>query len=143
MVRFIIKLYFIPPTPYKKIYIPIWLDLLQLYLTSERLAIRYLHSNMVRFIIEININSFVYFLKFTFQYGQIYYASRIGRNGRRDKIYIPIWLDLLCPCRFHVEFQGFYLHSNMVRFIMERQAKIFKRYSEIYIPIWLDLLYRK
>ena len=52
-----------------KIYIPIWLDLL---LKNERERAKhnlYLHSNMVRFIIDDVILSINELLRFTFQYG--------------------------------------------------------------------------
>ena len=50
---------------------------------------------MVRFIIVVPYSPHAMYLRFTFQYGQIYY-----KNGRRELsnsrfIYIPIWLDLL------------------------------------------------
>ena len=53
----------------KIIYIPIWLDLLLLGIRKCRRTIKYLHSNMVRFI----INAEQYYGNpqgtFTFQYG--------------------------------------------------------------------------
>ena len=40
-------------------------------------------------------------------------------NYERMKIYIPIWLDLLYCIINASAFSSFYLHSNMVRFIIE------------------------
>ena len=57
----------------KKIYIPIWLDLLLPTSYSGLRLRKYLHSNMVRFIIYFH----------TFKIFLIIF------------IYIPIWLDLL------------------------------------------------
>ena len=50
---------------------------------------------MVRFIINQieRINEIS--LKFTFQYGQIYYYNTFYTNITYALIYIPIWLDLL------------------------------------------------
>ena len=77
-------------------------------------------------------------------------------------IYIPIWLDLLFRTELDIVVLRYYLHSNMVRFIMRSLSKkrlptmlftfqygqiyywqlkdthLRKKY--IYIPIWLDLL---
>ena len=39
-------------------------------------------------------------------------------------IYIPIWLDLLFPSKLEECLQNFYLHSNMVRFIMKKVQAI-------------------
>ena len=53
----------------KKIYIPIWLDLL---LRASRVRARIyeiLHSNMVRFIIITFLSEKLGFIVFTFQYG--------------------------------------------------------------------------
>ena len=77
-------------------------------------------------------------------------------------IYIPIWLDLLFLQNYSCMLMIYYLHSNMVRFIMHflslrvYYGKIFTfQYGQIYyldrlvadtnqniiyIPIWLDLL---
>ena len=52
-----------------KIYIPIWLDLLLNLSTIFLCFFRYLHSNMVRFIIfTLNLENDG-FIVFTFQYG--------------------------------------------------------------------------
>ena len=57
----------------KSIYIPIWLDLL-LYLYIYLYCLhKYLHSNMVRFIMFLNAPFSSSSKAFTFQYGQIYY----------------------------------------------------------------------
>ena len=58
---------------YRKIYIPIWLDLLLYMSQGMPKEFTYLHSNMVRFIIS-DFKSFRYATNY---------------------IYIPIWLDLL------------------------------------------------
>ena len=145
------------------IYIPIWLDLLLQSKNQYLLKVLNLHSNMVRFIIDVNKYSVDYKLKFTFQYGQIYYAVYVDRMPRSMFIYIPIWLDLLCVFLIQKNIQSNYLHSNMVRFIIDiiQQLFYFKivftfqygqiYYSliifvkslilQIYIPIWLDLLF--
>ena len=61
-----------------------------------------LHSNMVRFIIK---KIFQKFRKIT-------------------KIYIPIWLDLLCSKRLPSMLGVTDLHSNMVRFIMKKLTNL-------------------
>ena len=50
---------------------------------------------MVRFIIKIQRDYIRGQVKFTFQYGQIYYLSSNNRRAKNTIIYIPIWLDLL------------------------------------------------
>ena len=55
------------------IYIPIWLDLLYNYKFKLFITLTNLHSNMVRFIIKAESEKVSKELKFTFQYGQIYY----------------------------------------------------------------------
>ena len=57
---------------------------------------QHLHSNMVRFIIKLKQN----------------------KNGLEQKIYIPIWLDLLSAYQRKDQNQMINLHSNMVRFII-------------------------
>ena len=79
-----------------EIYIPIWLDLLLILLCLVRHKLCYLHSNMVRFIISIEEQYEAFKRAFTFQYGQIYYTIRTNGGTRTRRIYIPIWLDLLC-----------------------------------------------
>ena len=51
---------------------------------------------MVRFIIASAIFNYKEVVKFTFQYGQIYYQPIDTIVNDKKKIYIPIWLDLLC-----------------------------------------------
>ena len=82
---------------FKTIYIPIWLDLLSIQDKSIYLQQKHLHSNMVRFIIIKKLKREVDKMKFTFQYGQIYYAT-----GQKQE-----YLVLKN------------LHSNMVRFIIK------------------------
>ena len=102
----------------KEIYIPIWLDLLQVFVRLLFRQILDLHSNMVRFIIftlkllKLGFIVFtfqygqIYYTKhcvfeyddlseFTFQYGQIYYFILFVVKLAFNNIYIPIWLDLL------------------------------------------------
>ena len=50
---------------------------------------------MVRFIIEKVGQKLKGAQKFTFQYGQIYYAGIRDDEFLSAHIYIPIWLDLL------------------------------------------------
>ena len=57
------------------IYIPIWLDLLYLAAGDSASSQVYLHSNMVRFIINKSKNTIIKNIGFTFQYGQIYYQN--------------------------------------------------------------------
>ena len=119
---------------------------------------------MVRFIIN-NIEQLLYSkVRFTFQYGQIYYSSIFHVNNHTNEIYIPIWLDLLSELSVVMNTVTVYLHSNMVRFIIikliitcihiyiftfqygqiyykTKTEKIIK-IKLIYIPIWLDLLYQ-
>ena len=118
---------------------------------------------MVRFIINIFFIESKYNEEFTFQYGQIYYYRDELYNKYKDKIYIPIWLDLLSLNEILFLYRLIYLHSNMVRFIISLLAhnnslhstftfqygQIYYRPSAycceifiaIYIPIWLDLLW--
>ena len=63
----------------------------------------YLHSNMVRFIIDIH--------------KEIRYTCRL--------IYIPIWLDLLYARTITPNQSNNYLHSNMVRFIIDQSADVY------------------
>ena len=51
------------------VYIPIWLDLLSTSLPKQVLGEPSLHSNMVRFIMQKDINVVAEASKFTFQYG--------------------------------------------------------------------------
>ena len=74
---------------------------------------------MVRFIIAQTMSSAGANSPFTFQYGQIYYIANQVQNAKNDKVYIPIWLDLLLGegCKTFTEIKS--LHSNMVRFIIK------------------------
>ena len=56
-----------------------------------------------------------------------------------DKIYIPIWLDLLYLVLLINHLSNYNLHSNMVRFIIRSSSRNTEN-IRIYIPIWLDLL---
>ena len=118
---------------------------------------------MVRFIIIFLISSLLSLSSFTFQYGQIYYNIGAGKQSNNKSIYIPIWLDLLLKDFNKNPIHKMYLHSNMVRFIINPkkpaptpatiftfqygQIYYFLRDTEIiyliiiYIPIWLDLLF--
>ena len=84
------------------IYIPIWLDLLYLCKHYLFARMKYLHSNMVRFIIISYLSTSCFIIH----------------------IYIPIWLDLLLIDNRGPIKNNFYLHSNMVRFIMIEQRQI-------------------
>ena len=101
------------------IYIPIWLDLLYIKCKIILRPFPNLHSNMVRFIIQIQKFMELLMRAFTFQYGQIYYLQ--GNNGVSAVflIYIPIWLDLLFNNTIADEEKKNDLHSNMVRFIIQ------------------------
>ena len=98
-----------------------------------------LHSNMVRFIIELPALTSPPIIKFTFQYGQIYYLSEIIYLLKFCFIYIPIWLDLLLMYIKPETIYGGHLHSNMVRFIISviqptfDYSKVFTfQYGQIY-----------
>ena len=83
-----------------------------------------------------------WFLKvFTFQYGQIYYFPFCHFLVLNYFIYIPIWLDLLCLLLTDLRLSNCHLHSNMVRFIIEKTTQYKEELQTIYIPIWLDLLF--
>ena len=112
----------------------IFLPLIFAFLESD------LHSNMVRFIIlvDLHISSRPY--TFTFQYGQIYYFYFLFYIFWQRRIYIPIWLDLLYNALRELEQQNKDLHSNMVRFIIFTNSSTTSCGAFIYIPIWLDLL---
>ena len=103
---------------YIKFYIPIWLDLLSflaiLFLNNSNI----LHSNMVRFIIQIKCIRLNAIFFFTFQYGQIYYIITFIASVVFYLFYIPIWLDLLYGYYDAVYKIKKFLHSNMVRFII-------------------------
>ena len=97
MVRFIIFPIYKIPGVISTIYIPIWLDLLCVINMIKRLTSADLHSNMVRFIINIKIDTII----------------------DVEIIYIPIWLDLLLLNYRQRLNRYLYLHSNMVRFIIK------------------------
>ena len=99
-----------------------------------------LHSNMVRFIIQCYSKKSGRLRRFTFQYGQIYYTMLLKEKWQTQKIYIPIWLDLLFLLRKKKRPPKLYLHSNMVRFIIILLTTLSSLLTIIYIPIWLDLL---
>ena len=69
MVRFIIEMNFTINIKTGGIYIPIWLDLLYFVLLINMLLLDYLHSNMVRFIMEREKSINAVLSQFTFQYG--------------------------------------------------------------------------
>ena len=69
MVRFIIYEANVYKARDNLFYIPIWLDLLLLLLVYLVLLNRFLHSNMVRFIIRNLWKDIYRFMTFTFQYG--------------------------------------------------------------------------
>ena len=101
--------------------------------------------------------------KFTFHYGQIYYYRYNDERNSKQKIYIPLWLDLLLNGSQVILKRRVHLHSTMVRFIMTylkpssdiknpftfHYGQIYYRICfkrvcfnlKIYIPLWLDLLY--
>ena len=89
------------------IYIPIWLDLLSTYIPAPSFNDCYLHSNMVRFIIQ----------------------TELAICSEKEQIYIPIWLDLLFCIYCKVHFCKRYLHSNMVRFIIDDREVAFLKVS--------------
>ena len=145
-----------------RIYIPIWLDLLYIhaFFVPTRLLIYIPIWLDLLYLLEALILKF--FIRFTFQYGQIYYQTRQYRYSLLYDIYIPIWLDLLFGRFQQMRPHFLNLHSNMVRFIIFSSRKFggqdngftfqygqiyyqlwqrqsLKRYW-IYIPIWLDLL---
>ena len=84
---------------HRKIYIPIWLDLLSVAAAvAEAVAEAEagdLHSTMGRFIIMDTEYDFYVQLLFTFHYGQIYYKIYFYEYLQKKIIYIPLWLDLL------------------------------------------------
>ena len=118
---------------------------------------------MVRFIMPAIIDVIIVITSFTFQYGQIYYDFLEDYAEEIEYIYIPIWLDLLYQQDLNRQIMERDLHSNMVRFIIQKKrphyhmillftfqygqiyyillAYSFRDQSKIYIPIWLDLLY--
>ena len=95
MVRFIILSGFEEYTSEVAIYIPIWLDLLFKQQATTK-YVRHKFTFQYGQIYYARVNNQASTLKeFTFQYGQIYYKTRsIDKNDARN-IYIPIWLDLL------------------------------------------------
>ena len=95
---------------------------------------------MVRFIILFIQEQYYDTKEFTFQYGQIYYSILKNLASVQLYIYIPIWLDLLCHSFVWLLTWKMHLHSNMVRFIIEKYVCNSIIICRIYIPIWLDLL---
>ncbi len=69
MVRFIIETTFIIYLFQINVYIPIWLDLLFIFINYMYQSKIGLHSNMVRFIILEEAIIELHFKMFTFQYG--------------------------------------------------------------------------
>ena len=163
MVRFIIYINFIYIENSLAIYIPIWLDLLQEQNTEDEGLQIYLHSNMVRFIIFLTLIYFsvlfiiyipiwldllygaVHFtdpvpVRFTFQYGQIYYAqAQVMSSGSSGDLHsnmvrfiIPNGIGY-CKASFEFTFQYGQIYYDYA-FIF------YLYYIAIYIPIWLDLL---
>ena len=106
------------------IYIPIWLDLLWLKASATPQVPEDLHSTMVRFIIRWRKSYRYSHHLFTFHYGQIYYFDFRLLYGKRELIYIPLWLDLLSTCAHDDKRVAVNLHSTMVRFIMKLIIKI-------------------
>ena len=103
----------------KTVYIPIWLDLLFFKRRDMSKKLMSLHSNMVRFIIQV-INPIL---------------------PPIVQVYIPIWLDLLLTFSNPPWCFILCLHSNMVRFIIYCIISLSKCHYIVYIPIWLDLLF--
>ena len=103
---------------------------------------KYLHSNMVRFIMRSMDKTRMPTMLFTFQYGQIYYNNKLKTKDNLYNIYIPIWLDLLQEVQSKEHHRYRHLHSNMVRFIIRFITRTYIHGRSIYIPIWLDLLSR-
>ena len=118
MVRFIMSLNISAVYELNLIYIPIWLDLLSEKKELDSLFSAHLHSNMVRFIIYKEAILKEWEKRFTFQYGQIYYAQASAQAQAEAED----------------------LHSNMVRFIIWSCFLYIFWIPFIYIPIWLDLL---
>ena len=123
----------------RNIYIPIWLDLLYIYKSRSFNNKWYLHSNMVRFIIQVLGEPMGIPITFTFQYGQIYYQENWNKQFEYTKIYIPIWLDLLFRTESDIAKPHWNLHSNMVRFIIaiinfikKLKTKFTFQYGQIY-----------
>ena len=95
---------------------------------------------MVRFIIVLTANSEYDGIKFTFQYGQIYYANISNLLNGFNAIYIPIWLDLLLgtlQTNFKASDIFTFQYGQIYYKEKERERQPF---IKIYIPIWLDLL---
>ena len=110
MVRFIIKMETIKYRENATIYIPIWLDLLLIILSSCSTLQLDLHSNMVRFIIKME----------TIKYRE------------NATIYIPIWLDLLCLLLIGLHLSNCHLHSNMVTLLFLFGAYNSSAYSNLH-----------
>ena len=119
-----------------------------------------LHSSMVRLeMIYKNLDR-QEFPRFTFQYGQIRNFLFCYIIIRRNKIYIPVWLDQKFMREDYNDVFGLNLHSSMVRLeiLMVKEqlytaAKFTFQYGQIrntseyvrdpnmpsiYIPVWLD-----
>ena len=97
---------------------------------------------MVRFIIYIYNSLDILYISFTFQYGQIYYDNQLSQQIVDIKIYIPIWLDLLCDCQLYFKRlrKAFTFQYGQIYYPI--YICYLTYYIYIYIPIWLDLLCR-
>ena len=111
------------------------------YILYVGMSVYHLHSNMVRFIILLLSRTRTYLYRFRFQYGQIYYRRTTSIRSHNNRIYIPIWLDLLLEGITSPQELLENLHSNMVRFIIRLKFRLILKPNSIYIPIWLDLLF--
>ena len=103
------------------IYIPLWLDLLYSINRCVLFQTKNLHSTMVRFIISFRHYSDIIIARFTFHYGQIYYIKKASTKILHEKIYIPLWLDLLYAITQSADLINPDLHSTMVRFIIQSE----------------------
>ena len=106
-----------------------------------------LHSNMVRFIINVRFKRKRIKSLFTFQYGQIYYNYTFVFYFYDIAIYIPIWLDLLSTNFSSFIISNSHLHSNMVRFIIQELVTAFTsaiaftfQYGQIYYGMFFSAI---
>ena len=95
---------------------------------------------MVRFIINMRIKNLSDDYKIYIPIWLDLLCDWSFKYNQCSSIYIPIWLDLLLENTRYLKKTHQDLHSNMVRFIILFFYLMLASISQIYIPIWLDLL---
>ena len=121
---------------YSQIYIPVWIDLKELFVYAPELALQHLHSSMDRFEVLTNCN----------RYGIINYLhSSMDRFEAVwyiciffscSDIYIPVWIDLKFRPPPQNKLERANLHSSMDRF--EDVNAIINNYPLVHLHSSMD-----